>query len=103
VASQQPVEIGNLRDVLEFVERDERAIPAALVEPERKVEQCMERRQGVDVAWIELELRADPERAEREPEPGALEELFDLRLDRALQRVYARSNRIATSAMETTR
>ena len=34
---------------------------------------------------VELELRADPERAEREAEPGALEELVDARPDRALE------------------
>ena len=87
MATQQPVEIGNLRHVLELVERNERAVPAALVEALRQIEQSVERGQGVDLARVELELRADAEGAEREAEAGPLQELLDLRLERPLQRV----------------
>jgi hypothetical protein len=39
VAADQPVEIGHLVDVLELVERDQRAVAPALLEPQRQVEE----------------------------------------------------------------
>ena len=65
VASQEPVETVDPADVLELVERDQRPVAARGLEPERQLQQGVERRQRV-LHRLELELRADPEGAERQ-------------------------------------
>src|SRR5207247_11334399 len=70
--------------LLALVESARRRAPAALVEAERKVQEGMERRERIG-ARLKLEPGADPERAERETEPGALQELLDARADLPLQ------------------
>ena len=63
----------------------------------------MERRQGV-TRRLELEPRADPERAERQPDPGPLQEFLDAAADSPLSSfAYARSSRTVTSASDDTR
>ena len=71
-----PSSEGDLRDVLELVESDQSPVATALVQPERQVEQRVERGERVG-ARVGLELDADPEAAERQPETGALEKLLD--------------------------
>jgi hypothetical protein len=84
VAAQDRVELIHLRDVLELVEHDERATPPALREPQRQVEQRVQRRQRVALR-VELQPSADAERTQREPEAGALQKLLDARTHLALQ------------------
>ena len=84
VAANQPVEIGHLVDVLELVERDQRAVAPALLEPQRQVEERVQSGQRVGLR-VELDAGADPVHAEREPDAGALQELVDARPHRALQ------------------
>ena len=84
VASHQPVEIGDLVDVLELVEDDERPVAAAFLQPQRKREQRMEGRQRSELR-VELQPRADAERTEREADAGLLQEVLDPRSNRALQ------------------
>ena len=84
VASQQPVEVGDLRDVLELVQRDERPVAAALLQSKRQVEKRVQSRQRVDLL-PDLELRADAECAEREAEVRLLQEVLDLVPQRALE------------------
>ena len=79
-----PSRSADLGDVLELVERDERSIRPALLEAQRQVEQGVERRERIDLR-PELELRADPVGAEREPDAGLLKEVLDPAPDRALQ------------------
>ena len=103
VAAQERVHLLHLRDVLELVEHDQRAEAAALLEPQRQVEQRVQRRQRVG-ARVDLQPGADPERAERQAEAGALQELLDpaCAVLPFSCRAYARSKRIATSAIEST-
>ena len=84
VAADEAVEVRDLADVLELVERHVGAVPAALLESKRQVEQCMQRRQRIDLR-IELELRADPVGAERDADARLLEKVLDLGADGALQ------------------
>ena len=84
MAAQDGVHLLDLRDVLELVEHDQGAEPTALLEAERQVEQRVQRREGVGPG-AQLQPRADPERAEREAEPGALQELLDPRARLPLQ------------------
>jgi hypothetical protein len=72
VTAEQGVELGDLSDVLELVERDERAEAPGLLESQREVEQRMECGQRVG-ARLELKLGADAERAQREAKTGPLE------------------------------
>ena len=90
VAAQDRVRGVHLAEILELVERDQRAVAPVLLEPQRQVEQRMERGERVR-ARLELELHADPERREREAEAGSLQELLDPRADAAakLRRVGA--------------
>ena len=93
---------GHLAEILELVERDQRAVAAVFLEAQRQVEQCMQRRQRVG-ARLELELHADPERHKRETEAGSLLELLDPRADAAAKlRRKARSSRTAMSARDRT-
>src|SRR6187397_2893879 len=71
VAPEQPIEAVDAADVLELVEDDDCAEPARCLEPQRQVEQGVERGERV-ARRIELEPRADSEGAEREPDPRAL-------------------------------
>ena len=79
-----PSSDGHLAHVLELVERDQRPEAAGFLEPQRQVEQRVQRRQRVGLRF-QLKPRADPERAEREPEARLLEELLDAAPDRAPQ------------------
>ena len=90
VAAQDRVRGLHLAEILELVERDQRAVAAVLLEAQRQVEQRVQRGQRVG-ARLELELHADPERREREAEAGSLQELLDSRADAAakLRRVCA--------------
>ena len=54
MASEDAVQLGHLADVLELVERDECAEAARLLEPERQVEQRVQRGQRVGLR-LELE------------------------------------------------
>ena len=90
MAADEAVEIGNLVHVLKLVQRDEGAVAPALLEPERQVEQRMEGRERIGLR-VELEAGADAEGAEREADPGPLEELFDARAERALQVLRVRA------------
>ena len=56
----------------------ERAVAALLLEPQRQVEQRVQRGQRIRPR-LELELHADPERREREAETRPLQELLDPR------------------------
>src|SRR6266545_5451519 len=76
MAPDDCVHLLDLRDVLELVEHDQRAEPAAFLETQRKIQKGVERRQWVR-SRIKLQLRADPESAERQAESCALEELFN--------------------------
>ena len=103
VAAQQAVEAVDATDVLELVEGDERAVATRRLEARRQVEQRVQRRQRV-AGRLELEPRADPERPEREPDPGSLEERLDTPRSSPFRcRAYARSSRTVTSAIEETR
>ena len=84
MTADQAVEPVHLVDVLELVQGDEGAVAAALLEPKRQVEQRVQRRQRVEPG-IDLQLRADPVRAEREADAGPLKELLDLRAHCSLQ------------------
>ena len=84
VAPEDPVERRHLAHVLELVERDQRPEAAGFLEPQRQVEQRVQRRQRVGLGF-QLKPRADPERAEREPKARLLEELLDAAPDRAPQ------------------
>ena len=84
VTPQDGVHLLDLRDVLELVEHDQGAEAAALLEAERQIEQRVQRGEGVGPR-AQLQPRADPERAEREAEPGALQELLDPRTRLPLQ------------------
>ena len=90
MAAQQRVHLLHLGDVLELVEHDQRPEAAALLEPQRQVEQRVQRGQRIR-ARVDLEPGADPERAEREAEARALQELLDpaARLPLQLPRVGA--------------
>jgi hypothetical protein len=84
MAAKQAVEIGHFFDVLELVERDERAVATALLETQGQIQQRVERRQGVDPR-VELQSRADSVGAERQPDAAPLEEALDLRPQRSLE------------------
>jgi hypothetical protein len=73
VAAQQAVETVDAPDVLELVEGDQRAVAPGLLEAERQLEQGVEGRERI-LHRLELELGADAEGAEREPDPRPLEE-----------------------------
>ena len=76
VTPEEAVEAVDAADVLELVEDDERAVPTRCLEAQRQVEQGVERGQRI-ARRVELEPRADPERAERKPDARALEERLD--------------------------
>jgi hypothetical protein len=103
VAADQSVEVGNLVHVLELVERDERAVAAALLEPKREVEERVQRRQGSNLvsSWS---LALIPNAPSERPMPvfwrnsSILVRIAPLR---CLE--YARSNRTVTSAIDDTR
>ena len=90
VAAEQAVETVDPADVLELVEGDVRAVAAGRLEPEGQLEERMERRERV-VHGLELELCADPEGAEREPDPGPLEECLDALAEIALELLRVRA------------
>ncbi len=81
-----------------------RAVATGRLEPERQLEQRVERGERVP-RRLELEPRADPERAERQPDPGALQECLDAapRSSPFSCFAYARSSRTVTSAIDATR
>ena len=89
VAAEQAIEPVDPTDVLELVEHDQRAVATGRLEPERQLEQRVERGQRVG-RGLELEAGADPERAEREPDAGALEERLDPRAELALELLRVR-------------
>ena len=84
MTADQPVQVGDLVDVLELVEGDERAIATALVEPQRQVEERVQRRQRICLR-VELQLRADAVCPQREADACPLEEALDLGAKRPLQ------------------
>ena len=89
VAPEQAVEAVDPADVLEFVERDQRAIAAGRLEPERQLEERVERRQRVG-RGLELEAGADPEGAERQADTRPLEESLDPGAQLALELLRVR-------------
>ena len=90
VAAQEAVQAVDATDVLELVERDEGAIATRRLEARRQVEERVQRRQRV-AGRLELEPRADPERPQREPDPGSLEERLDTPPELALQVLRVRA------------
>ena len=83
MTSDDPVEIGDLVDVLELVERDVGPVAAALLQRERKVKKRVERGQWFGFR-IDLDLRADSKRTKRKTEARLLEEVFDRLANRFL-------------------
>ncbi len=90
VAAQEAVEAVDATDVLELVEGDERAVAAGRLETERQLEQRVQGRERI-LHRLELELRADAERAERQPDPRPLEERLDASPQLALQLLRIRA------------
>ncbi len=90
VAAQKTVQAVDPPDVLELVECDERAVAARGLEPERQLEQRVQRGEHVP-GRLELEPRADAERAERQADARPLQECLDASPDLALQLLRVRT------------
>ena len=84
VAAEEAVEAVDATDVLELVEGDERAVAAGCLETERQLEQRVQGGERI-LHRLELELRADAERAERQADPRSLQERLDASPELALQ------------------
>ena len=76
VAAQDRVGGADLAEVLELVERDQRAEAAVLLQAQRQVEQRVQRGQRIRPR-LQLQLHADAESREREAEPRPLQEVLD--------------------------
>ena len=94
VAAQKTVQAVDPPDVLELVECDEGAVAPCGLEPERQLEQRVQRGEHVP-GRLELEPRADAERAERQADTRPLQECLDAAPDLALQLLRATHARAA--------
>ena len=84
VAAQKTVEVGHLLDVLELVEGDQRAVAAALLEPQRQVEQRVQGGSGsaFGSSWMRALIPATPSES---PIPVRCRNWSTRAADRALQ------------------